>query len=280
MGNARVSIIVPCYRQAEFLPEALDSVLAQSFSNWECVIVNDGSPDNTDEVARRYLELDNRFKYIKQQNKGLAAARNNGINYSDGEFILPLDADDKISPTYLEKAIEVFAQNADTKLVYCKADTFGLISKPWHLDDYDYDRFIWVNCIFCTAMYKRRDFLKAGGYNINMSHGLEDWDFYLSLLQREDVVHCIDDVLFHYRIKQKSMVTELPGHYEEMLIQVCKNHPDIYDPYKERILLYKRELFEAEKLKRNYESLRSSHAYRLGKLLLKPFSWIRKKSKY
>ena len=278
MERGKVSIIVPCFKQAEFLPETLDSVLAQTYQNWECVIVNDGSPDNTDEVVEQYLLQDHRFKYIKQENQGPSAARNNGIKGSCGEFILPLDADDLISPSYLEKALRVFAEEADTKLVYCKADKFGLINKPWLLDDYNYDRFIWVNCIFCSAIFRRCDYLKAGGYNVNMTHGFEDWDFYLSLLNRDDIVHRLDEVLFHYRIKQTSRNTELSKQNQTgMLIQICNNHADIYDPYKERVILYQRELRKMRKLKDSFESIRSSHAYRLGKFLLKPLSWLRKK---
>lgn len=274
MGNGKVSIIVPCYNQANYLPETLDSVLAQTYTDWECVIVNDGSPDNTDEIARRYLEQDSRFKYIEQSNKGPAAARNNGIENSFGEFILPLDSDDLIAPTYLEKAVEVFNRNIDTKLVYCKADKFGLVNEPWVLDDYNYNTFIWKNCIFCTAMYKRSDYLRTGGYNVNMTHGLEDWDFFLSLLGKDDIVHRIDEVLFHYRTKRVSRDKEwLETTFDETLIQLCDNHPDVYDSFKNRIVLYHHKLQWLQGLK---GSIENSYSYRLGRLLLKPFFWLKR----
>ena len=170
-----ISIIVPCYNQAEYLPETLNSVLAQTYSNWECVIVNDGSPDNTDTIAKGYLKKDNRIKYVYQENKGLATARNTGICNSIGEYILPLDADDLIAPTYIEKAIDRFSQFPETKLVYCKGHTFGSSNHPMVLADYDYDTFIWGNCIFCSALYRRSDYDKTPGYNANMVYGLEDW---------------------------------------------------------------------------------------------------------
>lgn len=275
MGNGKVSIIVPCYNQAVFLSEALDSVLAQTYTNWECVIVNDGSSDNTGEVVQRYIKQDTRFKYIEQPNKGPAAARNNGIEHSCGEFILPLDADDLIAPTYLEKAVNVFTLRTNTKLVYCKADKFGLVNEPWILDEYNYDRFIWDNCIFCTAMYKRSDYLRTGGYSVNMTHGLEDWDFYLSLLDKDDIVHCIDEVLFHYRIKKVSRDTEwLNKRFDETLIQLCNNHPEIYDTFKNKVVLYHHKLQWALKMK---DSIESSYSYRIGSFLLKPFFWLKRK---
>ena len=97
MDLNKVSVIVPCYNQAQFLDEALMSVLNQSYANWECLIINDGSPDNTEDVALRWCNKDERFVYLKKENGGLCAARNMGIEKATGEFILPLDADDKIA---------------------------------------------------------------------------------------------------------------------------------------------------------------------------------------
>lgn len=277
MQHPLVSIIVPCYKQAEYLPETLDSVLSQTYPNWECVIVNDGSPDNTEEIANLYLEKDNRIKYVSQENKGLATARNAGIANSQGEYILPLDADDLIAPTYIEKAIERFTQHPETKLVYCKGHTFGNSNSPMNYVDYNYDTFIWGNCIFCSAVYKRSDYNQTNGYNPNMVHGLEDWDFWLSLLKKDDVVYRIDEVLFYYRVKETSMVKELVSHHlENNLIQLCRNHPDIYEPYKDKIVLYHSYLEEIERLNKDINKIQSSRAYRLGKFMSKPFSWLNK----
>ncbi len=93
-----VSIVVPCYNQAHFLDETLQSVLDQSYSNWECIIVNDGSPDNTEDIAKQWCNKDYRFTYLYKENGGLCSARNAGISISKGEFILPLDSDDIIAP--------------------------------------------------------------------------------------------------------------------------------------------------------------------------------------
>jgi len=89
-----VSVIVPCYNQVRYLPDALGSVLAQTFPYWECIIVNDGSPDNTGRVAQEWLAMDGRFKYIEKENGGLSSARNAGLKVALGEYIQFLDADD------------------------------------------------------------------------------------------------------------------------------------------------------------------------------------------
>lgn len=277
MEKGKVSIVVPCYNQAEYLPEALDSVLAQLYTNWECIIVNDGSLDDTEIIVQRYLKKDNRFKYISKKNEGLAIARNTGISHSDGEFILPLDADDLIASQYLEKAVEWFTLKPETKIVYCKADLFGVVNEPWELDEFDYDRFIWDNCIFCTAMFKRIDYDKTRGYNSNMVYGLEDWDFWLSLLDRSDIVHRIDEVLFHYRKKENSRSTELSkSHFDEMLVQVYNNHPNIYDSYKQYVVLYKNRIRELSEHNHSLERTLNSRAYRVGTALLKPLYSIKR----
>jgi len=89
-----VSIIIPCYNQANYLTYSLASVLEQTYTNWECIIVNDGATDNTKEVAKEWCAKDNRFVYVEKQNGGLSSARNAGINVAKGDYIQFLDADD------------------------------------------------------------------------------------------------------------------------------------------------------------------------------------------
>ena len=87
MMSELVSIIVPCYKQAHFLKDSLQSVLDQTYSHWECIIVNDGSPDDTEVIARQWCDMDSRFKYLCKENGGPSSARNAGIQISEGDFI-------------------------------------------------------------------------------------------------------------------------------------------------------------------------------------------------
>ena len=270
---AKVSIIIPCYKQAKYLPETLDSVLAQTYNDWECIVVNDGSPDNTEEVSRKYCIKDKRFKYIYQENQGPSAARNNGIKKSNGEYILPLDSDDIIQETYIEKAICHFIKYPETKLIYCKANKFGLKNEPWKLPEYKYENLLWDNPLFCTAMYKRADYNKTDGYNQNLEHGLEDWDFFLSLLNENDIVYQINETLFYYRIKEESRTTILINekHIEESFVTLYNNHKLKYEPYISNIIFLKKMAKKGEL----YEKVLESHSYRLGNFLLSPFIWIK-----
>lgn len=114
----KVSIIVPCYNQAVYLDDCLNSILDQTYQNWECFIVNDGSPDNTEEIAEVWCLKDKRFHYIFQENLGVSAARNNGIRSSDGAFIQFLDADDQLELEKIEHQVHFLELNLQVDIVY------------------------------------------------------------------------------------------------------------------------------------------------------------------
>lgn len=265
-----ISIIVPCYNQAQYLSETLQTVLDQDYVYWECIIVNDGSPDNTEEIALQWCERDERFKYLKKENGGLSDARNYGIKYSEGKYILPLDSDDKISRTYISEAISVLENNSDVKLVFCRAQLFGADNKEWELLPYSYDNLLFVrNCIYCSAIYKRTDYDKTVGYNTNMIYGWEDYDFWISLLSPEDRVVKLDKIHFFYRTKEVSMRTLIDEKKEEYLrIQIFKNHQDLYLQYINPISQF-REL-------KSLKSIESSLQYCIGGYILAPLRYISK----
>jgi glycosyltransferase involved in cell wall biosynthesis len=114
----RVSVIVPCYNYGRFLPETLDSVLAQTFSDWECVVVDDGSTDDSREVARRYAERDPRIRLIELQHVGVSGARNAGIRATTAEYLQFLDSDDLLVPEKLELQTRFFAEHPESDVVY------------------------------------------------------------------------------------------------------------------------------------------------------------------
>lgn len=205
--NPKLSIIIPCYKQAQYLEEALQSVLEQTYMDWECIIVNDGSPDHTDEIAQKWVTKDTRFKYVFQENEGLSSARNAGIAVAVGEFILPLDADDKISKTYTNLAIIEFQKDNTLKVVYCKAEKFGEESGVWNLPTFSLHNLSRDNLIFCSALFRKRDWELAGGYDVKMFCGWEDWEFWIAILKNNGNVKCLDDICFYYRVKNTSMVT-------------------------------------------------------------------------
>lgn len=277
MNESLVSIIIPVYNQADYLAETLDSVLSQTYNRWECIIINDGSIDDSERIALEYCKKDSRFSYIYQENQGVVSARNNAIAESHGKYILPLDGDDMISPQYIEKAIFYFEHHPDTKLVYCLADRFGGKNEPWVIEDYSYQKIIWSNMIFCSAIYRRTDFDQTTGYNVNMKYGLEDWDFWLSLLDEKSQVYRIPEILFHYRYRENSRNEMVARHrMNETLRQIYRNHKDIYNPYAENLIQLYNNCKSNESFKKDYETVIHSISYKLGLFLLFPFIYIKR----
>lgn len=265
--NGLVSVIVPCYNQGSFLAETLESVLKQRYTLWECVIVNDGSTDDTEIVAHQFIERDTRFKYVIQKNSGLSAARNAGINNSSGEFILPLDSDDLISEDYLEKAVPVLISQPDTKIVYCQAELFGEMSGVWELPEFDLKRFAYENQIFCTALYRRSDYLKTEGYDPEMIYGWEDWSLWIGLLKDGGNVYKIPETCFYYRIRSGSMVRQIDESKQIYLRQlIYRKHIKFYDQFfPDPLMLFK----EKHLLEKKYKVLHDWKFETAGKFIFR-----------
>lgn len=271
MENCSISIIVPCYNGAEYLRETLDCLQKQTLENWECVIVNDGSTDNSLEIMKEYAAKDKRYKYIDKKNEGPSIARNVAISVSDGKYILPLDSDDLIAPSYVEKAVEYLEKHPSTTLVYCRARYFGDSDEEWLLPEYEYDQLLFANQIFCSCVYRRSDYEKTGGYNTNMKQGLEDWDFLLSLLNRDSEVYRIPEILFYYRKHVVSRTTEANKHTQDLYNRIVANHIDVYYPYLHNTIKGQNEI---NYYKSELEKILRSNSYRLGKYLLTPLRAI------
>jgi len=227
--SVKISIVVPCYKQADFLEEALKSVQGQSFEDWECIIVNDGSPDNTGAIAEKWQNLDLRFKYLKQINLGVSSARNFGISQAQGEYILPLDADDIIAPRYIEKALIEFDKKSNLKLVYCEAKKFGDQEELWKLPEFNLKQLASNNMIFCSSVFRKSDWQKVNGYDVEMKMGFEDWEFWISLLKKGGKVVKLDYLGFFYRIKESSRTEKIDQPIRDTLFKYMSiKHADFY----------------------------------------------------
>ena len=224
MSYPIVSVIVPCYNQAQYLSEALQSVYNQTYKNWECIIVNDGSTDNTEEVALEWCKKDNRFKYLKKENGGLSSARNAGLNALKGEYIQFLDADDAIDKTKFSTQINELTNANSYVLSY--SDYFA--SSETNLLDplpsrYLTPKFKSANYLYelianwqdklsipCHCFLFKSDLFKKN--NINFDESLpnhEDWDCWMEIFSLNPEVHFIDQKLAIYRIQSKSLCRDL-----------------------------------------------------------------------
>jgi len=212
----RVSIIIPCYNQAEYLSEAIESALAQTYKNIEVIVINDGSTDNTLEVALRYLD---KIRVLLQKNKGLSSARNTGIRNSTGNWILPLDADDKILPAYIAKTI------GKADFVAVDVQEFQDRHNLWRLsNNFSPTAFRTSNRATCCSLYRKTVWESIGGYDESMKTGYEDWDFNLRCSYMGFSMIGIPEPLFLYRKHGRSMVDKAAEKHNEILKYMLNKH--------------------------------------------------------
>lgn len=279
MKNTLISIVVPCFNQAHFLNESLQSVLDQSYSNWECIIVNDGSPDNTEEIALYWCAKDKRFKYIKKENGGLSSTRNAGIAVSMGEYILPLDADDCIHKDYLIKLVPELQQDNSLAIVSCYSKFFEKSLnkiiyelKPIGTTNHN---LLYVNQLIATSLYRKKCWEEVGGYDECMKNGFEDWEFWIAITKRGWKYKMVEDFLFYYRKSRKSMLVDTLNNYAESNKEyIYKKHREIYIQDFDNCMTV---LFYGLKTHRSSEQkIKNSLEYKIAKVICKPYRIVEK----
>lgn len=196
--KSKVSIIIPCYNQAEFLAETIESCLAQTYKNIEIIVVSDASPDNSVEIAKKYP-----VKVIEcAVNGGVGYARNTGIKASTGNYIMCLDSDDTIEPEFVEKCVG----QSDIACPLLEEFGEGARDGVWHpLDEPTLDQLIEANRIFCSSMFTREVWEKTGGYDESIRSAFEDWDLWIRAKILGFKIKKIPYVLFNYRKHANSM---------------------------------------------------------------------------
>ncbi|WP_051929324.1 glycosyltransferase family A protein [Flavobacterium sp. 83] len=279
MMSPIVSIIVPCYKQAHFLKESLQSVLDQTYSHWECIIVNDGSPDDTESITQKWCALDSRFKYLKKENGGLSSARNAGIAVSRGAYILPLDADDVLHPDYLEKLVPILCNDESLGIVSCYTKFFSIDITKTSFDltpqGTHWGYLLYVNQLIATSLYRKECWNRVGGYDESMNKGFEDWDFWLNISKRDWNYKIIPEFLFYYRKSKQSMLTEtIQKHAEEVKRYIFIKHKELY--IKDFDNCMEVLFFELSVQKMGHDRFKNSFEYKIGKIITKPFRIILK----
>ena len=225
-----VSVIVPIYNAAPYLQETLDSILASTYRPVEVVMVDDGSKDNSLSIAKSYCEQHPECQVIAQENKGVSAARNAAIRAAKGTYILPVDADDKIADTLIEKAVKVIENNNNIRVVGCRCWMFGAVDKEWNLPQFSHARLARKNMIPATALYRRVDWERCGGYCEEEIYR-EDWDFWLSMMELGGTFHKLDEILFYYRISTGSRRAIAKEHKKFIVDAINKRHPEYLKKY-------------------------------------------------
>jgi glycosyltransferase involved in cell wall biosynthesis len=230
-----ISVITACFNHGRFITEMLQSVFSQIFIDYEVIIVNDGSTDNTKEILNNIIH--EKVTVIHTENFGPASARNTAIKNARAPIIMNLDADDKIAPSLLEKAYQIFCSNPNISIVHCDSECFGARSGKFETGQFTFESMLFDNRIISQSFFRRKDWLSVGGYSGEFNDWLEDWDFWLSIIELGGEVVKIPEKLVYYRTyKHKSESLTGIGKAERMkmkeyLIKIFHRHEGLYLKY-------------------------------------------------
>lgn len=240
----KVSVIITCYNLGAYLEEAIESVRAQNYTDFELLVIDDGSTDAATIAVLDRLGSDAELRLIRTPNQGVARARNQCIEASTGLYILPLDADDRILPEYLARAVAVLEQCPEVGFVGCHYCTFGDREIEYTPASYQLPELLVENVVPISSLFRRECWSKAGGYCADLN-GMEDWDLWLSILGQGYAGAVVPKILFEYRVRQQSNIAQIrePQIYQARQQLLYQRHQKLYDRYIYDVLSWKDHLF-------------------------------------
>ncbi len=238
-GDPLVSVVIPCFRHASMLEEAVASAVNQDYPHIEIIIVNDGSPDNVSETAHRLISSFPRRKIhlIEQDNKGVSAARNAGLKASAGSVVMCLDADDLIAPSYISAGVSCLRETGAG--IFCSAQqNFGVETGQWAPGEYSAYRIRYYNCITNAALYDKALFEATGGYKVSFSFA-EDWEYWITCSRLGVERSMTEDRLYFYRVSEGGLAaTFIHGRYRDCTAMIQVANEDLY-PVEEVLMAQK-----------------------------------------
>ena len=287
VAEGKVSIVIPCFNHGAMLREALASLEEVRNENLlEVIIVDDGSFDaETIRILKEVAEAG--YKVVSQPNGGLGAARNAGIRGAKGEFILPLDSDNRLRRVYLEQGVSLLKENPSLGVIYADAEYFGEKTGRWQVQEFDLLSLIRMNFIDACALYRKALWEGVGGYDEQMPWmGLEDWDFWLRVACHGGSFFHLPAVGFDYRVRSDSEIVKTIGFDARVareavnLVEASPRLAKLIDYIfnKPEMSFYKwaRETDEEVQLLRGLRELEASYSYRLCRTVLAPARLLRR----
>jgi glycosyltransferase involved in cell wall biosynthesis len=287
-GEGKVSIVIPCFNQGAMLRETLVSVeKARNENLLEVIIVDDGSSEiETKKILSEGVKAG--YCVVPQSNQGVSAARNAGIRLAKGEFILPLDGDNRLRDIYLDEGISVLQENPRLGVVYTDAEYFGERSGRWQVPEFDLLALVRTNFIDACALYRKQLWEEVGGYDeYKPLSGWEDWDFWLRVAAHGGSFFHLAKIGFDYRVRKDSMIVKTVGFDYRVrrdssdLVSISPRAAELVDYIfgKPELACYKllRETNEeVQQLRAGIRVMQDSLSYRLGRGLLAPARLLRK----
>ncbi|MEG3960067.1 glycosyltransferase [Microcoleus sp. herbarium2] len=227
-----VSVIIPCYNQSHFLLEAVTSVINQTYKNWEIIIVNDGSLDTTSTVAKNLIVANSQYqiRLVEQTNQGLSSARNAGIAAANGEYIMPLDADDILPKNALTDLLEICLKSNVPCVAFGSYQMFGTenrIVPSYEL--YSPENIKQSNMIHPSSLYHKSILDLVSGYKVEMKEGYEDWEFWVNCHKHNIPFLGTREVVVNYRRSQGSMLAKAQQYHQRLVAQIVYYNRELYD---------------------------------------------------
>jgi len=294
-NNSLISIIIPCYNQAQYLDEALQSVLDQTYVNWECILVNDGSLDDTEKIAKTWTAKDTRFIYFYKENGGVSSARNFGIEKAKGDYIQFLDADDILDKNKLELSLNqlnanendaikmvisnfrMFTDNPNKSTIpYCNLNT-QLFNFESLLYQWNEGFSIPIHCGFFEA-----SLFESIRFPENLT-AQEDWIVWVKLFEQGSKALFIDQPLALYRRNNDSRTMTKEMHSDQLkAYEYFKNTLSEAEFHKLSVVLISRYYRSTIHFKTKLNEIKQTNTYKLGYLIKKALRklGILKPSKY
>lgn len=238
MSSPRISVLMPCFNHGAFIAEAIQSVLDQTISDTEIIVVDDGSTDAATVAVLQQLTAP-RTRVLRTENRGLPGARNYAARHAGGAFFCALDADDRLAPAWFERALDVLERQPDVAFVSHWLETFGDEAWTWAPTSCELPALLARNTVNGAALVRRTAFEAVGGYDESMRHGCEDWDFWLRLVEGGFHGAIVPEVLFFYRRSATSMsrVMTEDDRYQRPLRRLVAKHEDAYRAHLIDVLL-------------------------------------------
>jgi glycosyltransferase involved in cell wall biosynthesis len=261
---ARVGVVIPCFNLGSYVLEAVQSVHDQTFRDWELLIVDDGSTEaQTIQILDRLAE-EKRCALLRTENRGVAHARNAGIARVDCPFLLCLDADDCLQPSYLEKTLPLFSSDASPRVgfVTTYAQFFGQSQGLWPCSDFSPLRLLVENLIHVASVFSRELWTDVGGFSPDLT-GYHDWDFWLGAVTRGWAWRRVPEPLFHYRVREGSILKGSERKRLALRRQIAERHQDFFQQHVVDLVV------EYEKLLRRRESEAAQEAAKVAREALK-----------
>ena len=223
-----VSVIVPLYNAAPYVGEALKSIVASTYRPIEVIVMDDGSKDESRAVAEAFAKTHPEVIVMHQENAGVSAARNHAIREAKGEWILPVDADDKIAPDYISHAMDRIAD--EVRVISCKAEFFGAKEGEWKLPPYSPKLLARRNMIHIASLFRKADWQRVGGFCEEEIYR-EDWDFWLSIMALGGTYIRLDEVGLYYRVLPHSRRKKAKDQKRLIVDAINRRHPAYMERY-------------------------------------------------